>query len=376
MISIIIPIFNTKKYLSQCIDSILNQSYKNIEIILVDDGSTDGSECVCEKYADKYHNIIFLKQKHSGPFKARKRGLDIARGDYITFVDSDDFISENAYELAEDEMQKNTDLIIFGIYRYFNDDCVRHEKCFYPDGEYDEKKIKCDIYPTMLWDDNTKRYGLDPSLCTKLFKKELIQSLVSKMDHFEFHYGEDMAVLYPCIRKAKSLRIFDDSFYFHRQTHYQQGISRYYMEDSFLHNIFRLYDHLLGYLQDDDQLVRQLEIWYADQVQKNNLKYNSMPPKEGSVFPFDKVDKGDNIVIYGAGNLGKLYMKQLERLDYCKVVLWVDKNKYNSEKNISKPEDILTVPFDHVVISVVDRRLRDEIIEFLLKIGIDKSKIV
>ena len=106
-ISIIIPVYNVELYLERCLDSIVNQTYKNLEIILVNDGSTDNSKFICENYAKKDTRIIVLDQKNSGSSIARNTGLDKATGDIIGFVDSDDYIDESMYEVMVQAMTKN-----------------------------------------------------------------------------------------------------------------------------------------------------------------------------------------------------------------------------------------------------------------------------
>lgn len=97
-ISIIVPVYNVQKYLDKCIQSIINQTYKNIEIILVNDGSTDNSGVICEKYADIDSRIIYINKQNGGLSSARNAGLDVCSGDYIGFVDSDDYIDSSMYE--------------------------------------------------------------------------------------------------------------------------------------------------------------------------------------------------------------------------------------------------------------------------------------
>ncbi|MBK2112722.1 glycosyltransferase family 2 protein [Francisella tularensis] len=93
LISIIIPIYNTQQYLSRCLESVINQTYKNLEIILINDGSTDNSLSICQKYKSKDSRIVLLNQQNSGQALARNNALDIAKGDYIAFIDSDDWVS-------------------------------------------------------------------------------------------------------------------------------------------------------------------------------------------------------------------------------------------------------------------------------------------
>ena len=117
-ISIIVPIYNTEKYLSKCIESIQNQTYKNLEIILVNDGSTDHSLQICHKYALNDQRIIVIDKENRGISSARNSGLDIASGDYIGFVDSDDYISKDMYQyLLKASLKQNADIVECGFYR-------------------------------------------------------------------------------------------------------------------------------------------------------------------------------------------------------------------------------------------------------------------
>lgn len=99
LISVIVPIYNVEKYLAKCLDSILNQTYRNLEVILVDDGSLDGSSKICDIYAKRDNRIIVVHQRNGGLSVARNRGLEIAKGDFIGFVDSDDIIHNRMYEI-------------------------------------------------------------------------------------------------------------------------------------------------------------------------------------------------------------------------------------------------------------------------------------
>lgn len=98
MISVIIPVYNAAMYLRDCLESILNQSYKDLEIILVNDGSTDRSGEICWCYQNKYNNIRVVYQENQGVSKARNQGINLARGEYISFIDADDWLEKNYYE--------------------------------------------------------------------------------------------------------------------------------------------------------------------------------------------------------------------------------------------------------------------------------------
>ena len=107
LISIIVPLYNSGKYVGECIESLISQTYKNIEIILVDDGSTDNAGKICDEYAQKDDRIIVIHKENTGVADSRNRGLDIAKGDFIHFADSDDVMNKRLIEILHDVSVKN-----------------------------------------------------------------------------------------------------------------------------------------------------------------------------------------------------------------------------------------------------------------------------
>ncbi|MDR3346595.1 MAG: glycosyltransferase, partial [Campylobacteraceae bacterium] len=117
LISVIVPVYKVEQYLAACLNSIVNQTYKNLEIILVDDGSPDNCGKICDEYAQKDSRIVVLHQPNGGVSRARNAGLDIAKGEYIAFVDSDDYIALDMYEeLMSIAQKQSADVAICGIY--------------------------------------------------------------------------------------------------------------------------------------------------------------------------------------------------------------------------------------------------------------------
>lgn len=111
MVTIVIPVYNKEKYLERCVNSVLNQSYKDIEIILVDDGSTDGSSTLCDYISKKNSISTTIHQKNQGPYAARTKGAQNAKGEWIMFVDADDLLLPNALQLLSQYMDTDCDLI-------------------------------------------------------------------------------------------------------------------------------------------------------------------------------------------------------------------------------------------------------------------------
>ena len=107
LVSVIVPVYNVEKYLRKCLDSIINQTYKEIEIIIVDDGSKDNSGQICDEYSEKYDNIVLIHKKNQGLGMARNTGMEYMRGEYVTFVDSDDYIGSTMIEKLVENIEKN-----------------------------------------------------------------------------------------------------------------------------------------------------------------------------------------------------------------------------------------------------------------------------
>jgi len=132
LISVIIPVYNMERYLEKCLDSIIGQSYQNLEIILVDDASEDNSGKICDRYAAKDGRIkVIHRAKNGGVSAARNAGLDIAIGDYLGFADSDDWLEKDMYQfLLDNLLQVNADISICGFFRNFNDFKVPNDKLY------------------------------------------------------------------------------------------------------------------------------------------------------------------------------------------------------------------------------------------------------
>lgn len=375
MLSVVVPIYNSEKHLNQCIDSILNQSFNDIELILVDDGSTDSSRLICESYKKKDERVKVILGKHKGPYHARKEGVKNSSGDYVTFVDSDDFISEKSYILSLEDMNEKVDIIIFDIKRYFNDGHSVLSKCSLESGYYTKKKIIEKIYPIMVWDDRKNNFGIDPALCNKIYKSTLIKEQYKKIDDVDFHYGEDVALVYPLISNAESISIIEESYYFHRQRNNGEMAS-YIKDELYLDKLYSLYKNLSKNLSFNDIFQRQIDLFYINSVELAKEKYNINYETKDKLFPFDKVKKGEKIIIYGAGLVGMKYKKQINQLNYCEIVCIVDKNFKNKSEEVYSPEEIFKTQYNKIIIAIDNKKVKNEVISYLVNRGIDKDCII
>lgn len=195
-ISVIISVYNTEKYLEKCLDSVLNQTYQNLELILVDDCSSDNSLKIMEKYAKKDKRIVILKnEKNIGLAASRNKALDRATGDYIGFIDSDDYIPEDYYQILMKSIG-TSELAVCDINLVYEKGNTL-TKC----GTKDNKTI------------NVINNGLAASACNKLFKRELFD----KMRYPNDIINEDVAVILPIVANCKSLKYTDQTYYNYMQ---------------------------------------------------------------------------------------------------------------------------------------------------------------
>lgn len=156
-ISIIIPVYKVEKYLNRCLDSIIAQTFTDWECILIDDGSPDNSGKICDEYAANDDRFVVIHQENAGVSAARNVGLDVAKGEWIGFVDSDDWIERNTYEIVyKNAIENNADIVQWGC--WLNDGQTDYETIMHPEGNIDLNNIR-----VTLW------HGP----CTKLIKKEL-----------------------------------------------------------------------------------------------------------------------------------------------------------------------------------------------------------
>lgn len=202
LISIIVPIYNTDKYLEKCINSILNQTYTNIEIILVDDGSTDKSGEICDKYEKNDNRIKVIHKKNGGSSDAKNVGIKISRGEYIGFIDSDDYVEKEMYEFLYNNLDENNcDISISGRFVDYEDGTseVRYSTNIKMIMNNRDALIKLNSY-----------VGFDVSPCDRLFKAELFNQI-------EFPFGttsEDYYIMYKLFAKAKRI-VFDSKPMYH-----------------------------------------------------------------------------------------------------------------------------------------------------------------
>lgn len=258
-ISVIVPVYNVEKYLGQCLDSIVEQSYHNLEIILVNDGSTDNSPGICDDYAAKDFRITVIHQPNSGVSVARNTGIEEATGEYITFVDSDDWIDVNMYShmIRQVAARCDIDMVMCDTTLVTKTDEIRSSE-FIDAGFYAKSKIVSNLYPVLLV---TEDFGKIPvvSACSCLIRRSV---LLDNQIRFvpSLRYGEDYLFMAHVMISINSYFYLKGShFYNYRQ--YELSRSKKFQPE-WWSNLLELNQKLHYLLADSDEydFSRQLKL--------------------------------------------------------------------------------------------------------------------
>lgn len=256
LVSIIIPVYNVEKYLKECLDSVLGQTYKNTEIIVVDDGSTDNSGLICDEYKVKYNNITVIHKKNEGLGLARNTGMQYMNGEFVFFIDSDDYIDKNLIEkLVIEVNNKKLDYIRSGYMRV-NDNKKILLKRVYSD-ELFENNIRTSLLPKMIGSLPNKQDNIEMSVCFALYRTSIIKDYNLLFSSERNLISEDLIFNMEFMQKAKTGYISSICGYYYRYN--QNSLTTKYNADRFEKvKILYLYvkNKLIEYKYDGDTFLR------------------------------------------------------------------------------------------------------------------------
>lgn len=235
--SVIVPVYNVESYIDRCVESLLNQSFdeNEIEIILVDDGSTDSSGEKCNYYTKRYENIKVVHKKNGGLASARNEGMKYAQGEYIAFVDSDDWVERNTYKTLYDHICINkSDIINFGYKKIKNGEILIEEHSEFFVGNYEKKQIESLILPNSIA--RKKAYDqvnlpVQLSACMCVYKREFLESYNIDFESERVVLSEDWLFNIKCLCRAKSMTVIQDTLYNYDTR--ENSLSMSYKPDSY-----------------------------------------------------------------------------------------------------------------------------------------------
>lgn len=262
-LSIIIPVYNVEPYLACCLDSILAQTFTDLEVLLIDDGSTDASGAICDDYAKKDSRIRCFHKENGGHMSARQTGFRQASGEYVTFVDSDDWIAPSMYQTMYAAAKEYDTDVICCNYTAVTPGKEIKRLDFCSPGFYDKKQLEEKIYPNMLFSGSFFHYGISPSLCTKLFRRSLFEKHLFQVP-LSLKLGEDGLAVYSCLLEASSVYFLPETFYYYRSSSSSltHTMDRGRLAEN--HLLFTTYDKLID-LTAHPCMEKQLLYYYAYQ---------------------------------------------------------------------------------------------------------------
>ena len=243
VLSIIVPVYNSEKYLCECLNSILEQTFTDFEVICVDDGSTDSSLNILREYEKKDGRVIVISQENKGPSASRNAGMKVAKGKYLTFVDSDDYIEKETYDVALSKMD-NVDIVVFGVNVF--GDVLKERRSL--DKKY--YKIKYKGYTVL---NNKIVRNIDCSTCNKIFRRNTIAD--NNISFPEGLHYEDAEFYWKYILNCQSAYFIDQHFYNYRR-HFNSIMSETFSKCDFALEHLIIWENIYNYLQAFEKLEK------------------------------------------------------------------------------------------------------------------------
>ncbi|MCI9128043.1 MAG: glycosyltransferase family 2 protein [Eubacterium sp.] len=371
LISFVVPIYKVEKYLRKCIDSICHQTFTNIEIILVDDGSPDSCPEICDEYSLKDDRIKVIHKKNGGLVSARKAGLAIASGTYIACVDGDDWLDTDALQQLVN-LGINTDIICFSAWEEYEDGCHGIKKHTISEGLYENPNDLNKLYGQMLMNGSFFEIGILPYQWGKLIKRELLTQCQKEVPEY-ISYAEDAACIYPCLLKAKSIYITNLPLYHYRIS--PNSMVKKEVEPEKLHHLFVVLSKAFCSHNLTATLNTQLKYYMWQSLLLKGYSYiqASIP-----LFPFEKVKAGMRVAVYGAGLFGAVIEKYCRESKYLSVAGWFDK-RYDiyikQGMDVKSNDEALNSDFDIMVIAILNVNLSKFIKKNYISLGMNENKI-
>ena len=374
LLSIIVPIYNAEQYLIQCIESIINQTYDNLQIIFVDDGSTDSSLEICNFYAQKDKRIVIVQKENGGVVSARKAGVKAANGKMIGFVDADDWIEPDYFEnMMAIFMETNADIVAGGHFHDIGESYVKvlnHVSV----GLHETRAI----LDQLIYSGEFYEYGITPQLYTKIIRSDILKATQESVDE-RIQCGEDAAVTYPSVLKAKRLYVTDFCGYHYVQHQGSMTKTENREESVLIQVLIKFLEESIGNLVSDivlrDGLREQLRIYNNYML---SLREIGIFDKK-LLLPFGGISYGSKVVIYGAGVLGQKIYQYLLKSKQIEIVEWVDQNfSYYREKglDVNEPGRISLLTYDYILIANISHGVFVKIKKYLTEeLEVEDKKI-
>lgn len=381
LLSVIVPVYNVKDYIERCLDSICQQTYTNMEIILVDDGSTDGSEKTCDDYAKTDARIKVIHKENGGQISARKAGVKMASGDYIISVDSDDWIEKDRFNnLVKKGLAQAPDMVyLAGMYKDYGDKTVYISGDEAVNGVYYKSDIRTKLMTFPVGEGLYLERRMEFSHWTWCVRNDIYKRNLFKIDE-RIRRIEDFISIFSCILDSNKIVCINEPSY-----HYIQRFGSINKQKANWNE-----DHAnIYYAQMKEILSRHAEIMtqeimnVAIQYMYHNIfltNYKKLYDYYTEyLFPYMPVKKGSKIIVYGAGNIGVEMVNAIDSTSEYEIVAWVDKNPKDNPRSLHKVEPLSVIEereFEYIVVAILVSHTSVAVKTELIQRGVPEEKIV
>lgn len=308
MISIIIPVYNVGDYIKECLESILKQTYSDLQVIIVDDGSTDSTMNIVKKYEDKFNNYTILNQQNQGVSVARNTAFNHIKGEYTIYIDPDDFLEPDMLEnMLSTAIKDKVDIVISQYYVYYGKD---NERNYIEKYNVDFHKIynNYEVMDLML------NYELQGQLWNKLFKTELLNQINFKFE--PNRYIQDAFPVFKAIYKSKGISFINKPLYYYRQ----RVTSTVHKKNAKLaEDYFHAMTSIINYIEDE-----------KIKVKRKSLNIFKITVLSHFIAHYTNADKSNNLKSFkeskyselSVRNKDFLFLNQISKEDKIKLFLW------------------------------------------------------
>ncbi len=348
-ISIIVPVYNKAAYLSECLESLQAQTYQNIEVILIDDGSTDESPLICQNICERDSHFRYFRQQNGGQNAARKTGVEMARGEWVLFVDADDYVSTKMCAIFRKRQRETHADMVYGCIQKIpgkNGENAYHGW----KGVLNGKTILRTILPIGSTQKGEQQgiSGLGGGLFPILMKKERVSDALQHMD-LRIRYSEDLGCVFYILLRAKRVAFVSEIVYYYRQTpgsalHAQARSCL--LSTKWLQVFLEQQFYEQGMLASDMQIVQQALI--RTLLCGGYEFFDDYP----GIYPFFQGARGRRLAVYGAGVVGKELEEKLSGFEF---VGWFDRDFERYQElglDVRSPEGIASTEFDIMVVAI------------------------
>lgn len=373
VLSVVIVVYNVKaEYLEKCIQSVCSQTYRNLEIILVDDGSTDGSADICDDYAERDCRIRVIHKENGGLVSTRKAGLMRAIGKYVAFVDSDDWIDPDMYETMMNQItDKDADMVTVGMVREYSTSSLIEPNNIQP-GVYEQEELTECIINRIVDIEKFYTVNLAIQIMPKIYCREKMLKAYMQIPD-EVCFGEDFTSLFLYLPECRKVVVMDKVFY-HYRIHTTSITGK--LSGTEFHRIKRLYLFWKEFTKLSVEVRIQLTHLILCGLILTGIPEEISGSKMGELWLYSQIAQNSRVVLCGGGKYGTRLYRMLEETGYCKVVLWTDYRAQQENNSILRPiTEIRNVEYDYVIISVLKGAVKEEIRNSLLELGVDDRRV-